>query len=189
MPTDPDAIRSPQPWNAALCALALCGIHAAAHGSPRYQDTGEIDRLVAEFTGRPVGSMGGARQPVDPRLRLSACAVPLRLEWHSSAQRSVRVECPAAPGWRIFVNLVPPPAATPRGNVVRRGETVTIAIRGSGFTIRRQGEAQSSGSVGEWIKVRTRRRGQALHARVERPGLVVIPFSRDNAAGHLSPAP
>jgi flagellar basal body P-ring formation protein FlgA len=39
------------------------------------------------------------------------------------------------------------------------------------------GEAMENGAVGDWIDVRTSRKGEALRARIERPGLAVIPAS------------
>jgi flagella basal body P-ring formation protein FlgA len=48
-------------------------------------------------------------------------------------------------------------------------------VRGRGFSVQQQGEAMESGAVGEWIFVRTARKAEALRARIERPGLAVVP--------------
>jgi flagella basal body P-ring formation protein FlgA len=56
-------------------------------------------------------------------------------------------------------------------------------VRGRGFTVQQSGEAVEGGSIGDWIAVRTdprpgsrgSARGEAIRARIERPGLAVIP--------------
>ncbi|WP_347303452.1 flagella basal body P-ring formation protein FlgA [Croceibacterium sp. TMG7-5b_MA50] len=134
-----------------------------------------IDQAIAQFTGHAVGQVGGARQPVDARLRLAACVQPLAVEWYGPAQNTVLVRCPVA-GWRLFVPLsAPAQAATPARTepAVLRGETVTVALRGRGFALQRQAEVLEPGAVGEWIRVRSGGRdAQPLRARVIRPGLV-----------------
>lgn len=161
----------------AIAAAALClAAPAKAGDSTLFHDTSAIDRLVAQFTGQPSGTAGGARALVDPRLRLKACSQSLALDWYGTPGRSISIRCPQAGGWRIFVNVIAMPMAAAHIPVIRRGESVTIAIRGAGFSIQRQGEAQDSGQVGEWIAVRTDRRSEPLRARIERPGLVVVPL-------------
>lgn len=157
---------------AAACVL----LPAAATANP-ITAPATIDSAVAGFTGHGIGEPGGARQPVDSRLRLARCAGPLDLAWHGSGQASVLVRCPDA-GWRLFV----PVAATPRAagaepvsaqKVVVRGETVTVALRGRGFALQRQAEAMEAGAVGDWIRVRPAGRdAEPMRARVIRPGLV-----------------
>ena len=84
-----------------LGSLVAAGLTAsAAAASP--MDLSMLDRAVAEFTGAEVGQPGGAKLPVDRRLRLQACQSPLDLQWFGRDQRSVQVACPAA-GWRIYV--------------------------------------------------------------------------------------
>ncbi len=59
--------------------------------------------------------------------------------------------------------------------LVRRGESVSILVRGSGFTLTRQGEAAEDGAQGEWIQVRADgKRTETLRAMVIRPGQVGI---------------
>lgn len=159
-------------------AAAAAGQAAVALAAAPQTDTRLIDTLVEQFTGHKAGTPGGARAALDPRLRLRPCTAPLALDWHGSARHSVSVSCPDPQGWRIFVNLSAPSGAGAAGRsvVVRRGETVAVAIRGRGFTIQRQGEAQGSGAVGEWIPVRTEPQADPIRARIERPGLVVIPL-------------
>lgn len=148
-----------------------------------------IDRAVTAFTGVPVGAPGGARAPADPRLQLAACAAPLAVRWHGEARAAVAVECAGPEPWRIFVSLAGEAAgAAKAAQAVRRGDALTILVRGRGFAIQQPGEALGAGAVGEWIAVRPSRpvtggaagaasaRGEPLRARIERPGLVVIPL-------------
>ncbi len=161
---------------AALAAALSCGTAAMAAG---FADADAIDRAVSEFTGAPIGAPGGARLPVDRRLRLSSCDMPLALEWYGRSQDTVLVRCPAAGGWRLFVPLVAAvapasaPVAAASSPVISRGEVVTIAVAGRGFTLTRQGEALDAGAVGEWIRVRPAgNRRDSVRARVLRPGTV-----------------
>lgn len=156
-----------------LALVALLAIPAKAQ-SQGLADLAQIDRLVEGFTGQPTGTVGGARAPVDRRLRLAACAAPLALDWYGAPGKIVSVSC--AGGWQIYVNiLAPTQSAKSAAPMVARGETVTIAVRGRGFTVQRQGEAMEAGAEGDWIKVRTAPDAAPVRARVERPGLVVIP--------------
>ena len=65
-------------------------------------DLSIIDRAVADYTGSEIGQPGGARLPVDRRMRLSPCNSPLDLSWFGRDHRSIQVACPTA-GWRIYV--------------------------------------------------------------------------------------
>lgn len=158
---------------AAILAGALAaGAPALAAG---FHDLASIDREVARFTGAPIGTTGGARLPVDRRLKLSQCPTPLALEWYGSTNRTVLVRCPVADGWRLFVPVtagLTPAKAEP---VVARGEAVSIAVQGRGFTVSRQGEALEAGAVGEWIRVRPAgEKRNTIRARVIQPGRVGI---------------
>lgn len=145
-------------------------------------DLSIIDRAVADFTGAPQGQPGGAKLPVDRRLRLDPCTGPLDLSWFGRDQRSVQVTCPQS-GWKIYV-AIDGAASTPArgsaqtggfagGTIVNRGEGVTILARGSGFTLTRQGEALEAGAMGQWIKIRPVGDKKAvLRAQVLRPGQV-----------------
>ena len=108
-------------------------------------DLSIIDRAVADFTGAPQGQPGGAKLPVDRRLRLDPCTGPLDLSWFGRDQRSVQVTCPQN-GWKIYV-AVDGAASTPARRsaqtggfsgetIVNRGEGVTILARGSGARAR-----------------------------------------------------
>lgn len=140
-------------------------------------DPAAIDRAVAAFTGAGIGTPGGARMASDPRLQLAPCAAPLTVSWHTPARTAVAVECPGPTPWRVFVAISPAQnAATPRpAPAVKRGDALTIVVRGRGFSVQQPGEAMEAGAIGDWIEVRASRKAQALRARIERPGLAVVP--------------
>ena len=72
------------------------------------------------------------------------------------------------------------PGAGLAAPVIARGDAVTIAVSGQGFSVSQPGEALEAGAVGAWIKVRTvqtgRSQGDAMRAQVIRPGLVGVPL-------------
>ena len=156
--------------------LPLCDPVAEARG---FTDPAMIDQAVVAFTGAPVGAPGGARVATDRRLQLAACAGTLAVSWHTAARTAVQVECPGPTAWRIFVAISPAPgtagAAATAAPAVKRGDAITVMVRGRGFSVQQPGEAMEAGAVGDWIEVRTSRKGEPLRARIERPGLAVIP--------------
>lgn len=150
--------------------LLLAPLAAPAYAAPT--DPGALDFAVAQFTGVPLGQPGGAAQPVDRRLRLAACANPLSLGWYAGRRDTVLVQCPDIGGWRLFVPVLQVAA---KGDAVLRGEAVTIAVGGPGFSVSQPGEAMENGAVGTWIRVKTTTAGaQPLRARIVRPGLVRV---------------
>ena len=102
-------------------------------------------------------------------------------QWHSPARTAVQVECPGPTSWRIFVAIAPAQGtgtATQRAApAVKRGDAITVVVRGRGFSVQQQGEAMENGAVGDWIFVRTNRKADGLRAQIERPGLAVVPAS------------
>lgn len=152
--------------------LPLCDPAARASG---LTDPAAIDRAVIDFAGAEIGQPGGARMAADQRLQLPACGAPLSVSWHSPARNAVRVECPGPNTWRIFVAVTAAAAVAPAAPSIKRGDALTIMVRGRGFSVQQQGEAMESGAVGEWIFVRTARKSEPLRARIERPGLAIIP--------------
>ncbi|MCY1669999.1 flagella basal body P-ring formation protein FlgA [Novosphingobium sp. SL115] len=163
-----------------IAPLALSfGANAVAQPAG-FHDLVAIDAAVAAFTGAGIGVPGGANLPVDRRLRLAPCYAPLALSWHGTRQDNVLVQCPDPGGWRLFVavsgnsrqdaaarNTLPP--------AVARGEAVTIAVEGDGFSVSQAGEAMEPGALGQWIRVRTSVKAVPIRARISRPGLVVVP--------------
>lgn len=147
--------------------LPLALLAAPAHAGP-LADLAMIDQAVTAFAGAPAA-------PVDRRLRLAACAAPLSLAWHGMRRDSVRVECPVAGGWRLFVPLLAGTGLSGEhaAPVVTRGDAVSITVSGGGFAVSQPGEALEGGPVGAWIRVRTLNpKAQPLRARVIRPGVV-----------------
>jgi len=134
-----------------------------------FADLDAIDRALSDFT-------QGAAAPVDRRLRLNPCTAPPSLSWRTDAQDSVLVQCNDAGGWRLFVPLRQG-ASGPMA--VSRGDAVSIAISGEGFTVAQPGEAMDSGAVGAWIRVRpvgARPGDEPMRVQIVRPGLVTLPL-------------
>jgi len=155
--------------------LPLCDPPAEARG---FTDPAVIDQAVADFTGAAIGAPGGARVATDRRLQLASCAGTLAVSWHTAARTAVQVECPGPTAWRVFVAISPvtgTAAAPAAAAVVKRGDAITVMVRGRGFSVQQQGEAMQAGAVGDWIEVRISRKGEPLRARIARPGLAVIP--------------
>ncbi|NCP19831.1 MAG: flagellar protein [Erythrobacter sp.] len=163
-----------------LLAAAIPAIATPASANTP-MDASAIDRAVMEFTGAGIGQPGGARLPVDRRMRLNACGVPLQLEWYGANRDSVQVHCPDA-GWRIFVAVAQTQQAQQPGQpgtgevVISRGETVSIMVEGGGFSLSRQAVALEEGTIGAWIKVRPAqdRKADPVRAQVVRPGQVAV---------------
>jgi flagellar basal body P-ring formation protein FlgA len=159
-------------------SLALLAYAAAASG---YADLNAIDREVAGFTGAEIGQSGGASTPVDRRLRLRPCGSPLALSWRTGTHDSVVVQCQDPGSWRLFVPVrkATPAAGVSAEPVIGRGDAVSIAVTGDGFTVAQPGEAMEAGAVGAWIRVRpvTAKPGaEPMRAQVVRPGLVSLPL-------------
>lgn len=122
-----------------------------------FQDTTAIDRGVASFTGKPIGAEGGARTPVDPRLKLASCPM-VSMAWRAANHDSVVVSC-SGPDWRIYIPVIvaPTPAAAPQAAaivpakpqiVIKRGDAVTIEAGAPGFSISREGVAMTDAPAG-----------------------------------------
>lgn len=168
------------------CLIAALALPLAAHAqSAGYADPAAIDAEVAAFTGAVAGMPGGARGPVDRRLRMTACSGPLQLAWHGRGASMVRVECnTAAAPWRIFVPVNAGghgaesgrAASSPLPPAIARGQVLTIMLQGRGFAITQQCEALEEGRVGQWIRVRPEGSREEVRARVDSPARVTIPL-------------
>lgn len=142
-----------------------------------FADLDALDAAVARFAGAPAGVEGGAMLPLDRRLRLRPCRSPAALSWRGERRETIVLECPEVGSWRLFV---PVRASTGGGMAalpaINRGDAVTIAVSGEGFSVSQPGEAIDGGPVGGWIRVRSlAARAQPMRAQVIRPGLVSIP--------------
>ena len=130
----------------------------------------DIDRLVADHLHAPIGTIGGAERPVDPRLRLAACDAPLALTTQPRGD-SVVVQCPG--GWRLFVRVraaPAAPAAATAASAVRRGQEVTVRLSGPGFAVTQAGTALEDAAAGGWVRVR--RGTDVVRGRVTADGAV-----------------
>lgn len=160
------------------CLPVFAAVATAQSPAPaRFTDPVQIDRAVTDFTGMAIGEVGGARVPADRRLRLAECQGPLDVAWHGSNRSTVRVECPGPQSWRIFIATRPPERAIAAAPSVSRGDPIAVQVRGRGFSVQQSGEAMENGAVGDWIAVRMSRDAAPVRARIERPGLAIIPSS------------
>lgn len=164
----------------------LLTVLAPPAGAAGFQDNATLDRAVAGFTGHAIGQAGGARTPVDARLKLAACPT-LALAWRSAAQDAVVVQCPG-PEWRIFVPVIMPavtgaapvampgqafaPAAAP---VIKRGDPVTIEAGSGGFSISREGVALGDAAPGARFLVRVDGARGPVQATALEPGRATLP--------------
>ena len=153
-------------------------------GAANFQDIGALDAAVATFTGRPIGVEGGARAPVDTRLKLAQCAT-VSLSWRTEAHDAVVVNC-VGPQWRIFVPVLsaPRPAAAPRAMpaiavkaepVIRRGDPVVIEAGSDGFSITREGVAMADAAPGGHFPVRIDAARQPIQAVALASGRATLP--------------
>ena len=167
--------------------LLLLAAPALAVG---FQSTAALDRAVAGFTTHGVGEEGGARTPIDPRLKLASCAT-VALSWRTSAQDAVVVSC-SGPDWRIFVpvkrsapvvgaasaptptvgRVVPAARAEP---VIRRGDPVIIEAGSPGFSIAREGVAMADAAPGARFLVRVADARAPVQALAVEPGRATLP--------------
>lgn len=157
-----------------------------ALGAAAFQDTTALDRAVTAFTGKPIGSEGGARAVVDPRLRLAQCPT-VALSWRTDAHDAVVVSC-GGPDWRIFVPVAMPPrtaviaraaAAPPSAaaaeKVIRRGDPLVIEAGSPGFAITREGVAMADAAVGQRLMVRVDGGKMPVQAVALSPGRATLP--------------
>ncbi len=133
-----------------LLALALAGAAAPALAQG-FADPAQIDREVAAFLGVPASEAGSAFMPVDRRLRLAQCAQPLAMDWQGTRRDTVLVQCPGV--WKIYVRTAGQ-AGAPAVDAVKRGQPVSVSVRGSGFTVSQTAQALENGGVGDWVRGR-----------------------------------
>lgn len=164
--------------------LPLLLLASPAAAAP-FQDVGGLDRAVSAFTGRPVGVPGGARAPVDPRLKLAPCPT-VSINWRTEAHDAVVVSC-LGPEWKIYVPVVADasrpsaaPAAAPMrpvaaAPVIRRGDPVTIEAGNAGFAITRDGVAMGDAAPGARVAVRVEGAKAPVQAVAIEPGRATLP--------------
>jgi flagella basal body P-ring formation protein FlgA len=159
----------------------LAAAAAPAFAADGIIDHASIDQAIESFTGSPVGAVGGARAPIDRRLRLAACG-DVVINWRNPHQDTLVLTCRMGPSWKLFVPVVVDGRATARladagDQGISRGDIVTVQVKGEGYSVSQGGEAMEDGAVGNWIKVKLPGKGEMLSAQVVRPGLVVLPVS------------
>ncbi|MEO9468430.1 flagella basal body P-ring formation protein FlgA [Parasphingorhabdus sp.] len=143
-----------------------------------FQNIVQLDKIVADTIGADIGEPGGARSPIDRRLRLGNCPAAPTVEGPVFGAAIVRC---ASLGWRIRVPLVGETAAINGGSatskremLIRRGQNVTLVYKGAGFSLSRQMIADENGAIGEMIAVRRDRRSPRILAEVSGNGQVIM---------------
>ncbi len=156
-----------------LAPLAMLLTTAAA--SP-FEDTSQLDRKVAQYLGADIGDYGGARAPIDPKLKLGRC--PVRITISDARRDAVQVSCRTL-GWRIYVPLTNGGnSASMRGSArpaelaVQRNQPLLLTIRRPNFVVTYAVVAQKGGHVGDFIPVRADRKSKVLMARIKSSGEV-----------------
>lgn len=157
-------------------AIPMLSIFAMGAASP-FEDTAGLDRQVAVHLNANVGDAGGARAPIDTKLRLKRC--PNAVGFSDTNNNAVMVSCPDL-GWRIFVPVrrgqarVTTQAARAEEYVVLRNQPLTLVVRRPNFSISYGVVAQKNGRVGDYIPVRSSRKSKVLMARVSASGEVEL---------------
>ena len=160
----------------------------AASASPGgFQSTETLDRLVEQFAGAPIGVTGGARAPVDKRLKLAACDAP-QLSWRSAAEDAVVIRCQGPQQWRVFVPVIAlprpaapavaamkTPAAVKPAAVIKRGDPVVIEAGAPGFSITRDGTAMADAVAGGRVLVKVDDKRPPVAAIAVEPGRARLP--------------
>lgn len=168
-----------------LSFIALM-VAASPVAAQNFQSTTLIDKAVAGFTGHAIGESGGARTPVDTRLKLAVCPM-VSLNWRTDSHDSVVVTC-TDPQWRIFVPVMVPaspapaakPAAVPAAAakaaiVIKRGDPVTVVAGEGGFSVTRDGIATTDAAAGVRVLIRVQDGKPPIQAIAVEPGKAVIP--------------
>ncbi len=150
-----------------------------------YQETPSIDRAVAAFTTHAVGEEGGARTPVDARLRLAACPM-VSLSWRTEAHDAVVVAC-SGPDWRLFVPVVRAGGITPAvataiaqaavraAPVIKRGDPVLVEAGNDAFSVTREGIAMGDAAPGSRFLVKVEDAKGPVQAVATADGRAVLP--------------
>jgi flagellar basal body P-ring formation protein FlgA len=143
---------------------------ATAANAQAFESSTAIDQAVERSLGQRVGMQGGAAYPVDPRLRLARCPSALVVEQVDPG--AVEVRCSAI-GWRLRVPIAGATrGGTPPVEAIKRGDTVKIAVRGSGFEISTSGVALENAAVGSGVRVKLVTDGSVFRATVIESGFV-----------------
>lgn len=173
-----------------MFACLMIAAAAPALAETPFQDIATLDRAVENFTGRPIGSEGGARTPVDARLKLTPCST-LMLKWRQDNHDAVVITCANAE-WRIFVPVMMPavtappvaapaavPVVAPRPAkpefVIKRGDPVSVEVNSGGFSVTRDGVAMTDAAVGGRLLVDVVGPKKPIQAIAIEPGRATLP--------------
>ncbi len=157
-------------------ALPLVSLLIMGAASP-FENTVRLDSQVAMHLNARVGDAGGARAPIDTKLRLKRCPNPV--QFSDTNNGAVLVSCPEQ-GWRIFVPVRRGQArlsnqkASAQEYIVFRNQPLTLVVRRPSFSISYGVVAQKNGKVGDFIPVRSSRKSKVLMARVSETGEVEL---------------
>lgn len=110
------------------------------------EDLDALDTRIAEASNDTASRL-------DRRLRLARCAEPAVIE--PSLQNGLELTC-ASRGWRLRVPMASaqPGLTHPSPILVKRGESIQVAIEGEDFTLHYQGIATEAGRMGDTIRVK-----------------------------------
>jgi len=157
-------------------AIPILSLLAMGAVSP-FEDSTALDRQVAAHLGAQIGEAGGARAPIDAKLRLKRCSNGARFS--DTNNNAVMVSCPEL-GWRIFVpvrrnqaGLSSQPDRTDEF-VVLRNQPLTLVVKRPSFSVSYGVVAQKNGRIGDYIPVRADRKSKELMARVSGSGEVEL---------------
>lgn len=157
----------------AVPLLSLLCMSAASS----FEDTAHLDRQVGAYLNANIGEGGGARAPIDRKLKLKRC--PTSVQISPTNRNSVIVSCPNS-GWRIFVPLSGQSSSRNRFSsnsdeiAVQRNQPLTLVIKRPSFSISYSVVAQKNGRIGDYIPVRSSRKSKTLMARVSGNGQVEL---------------
>lgn len=169
-------IRSSISGSLAVIALLVTGPAFAAS----FQDLAELDVAVAASMGAEIGQPGGARAPIDRRLKLKPC--PTAATVSGPVMGAAVVRCDPV-GWAIRVPLLlgASQKSTSGGAnqdstpAVTRGQAVRLTVEGAGFTLSRTMISDATGKVGDMVSVRENRSAKPILAKVTGVGEVTVP--------------
>lgn len=136
-----------------------------------FQDLAELDARVSASLGG-----NGVTVPIDRRIKLAKCGTAPEIA--APANGSIAIRCPDQ-GWRLAVTVtgVPSQATAAISEIlVRRGDTIEVLARGSGFIVSSTGIAMDEGAAGRSIRVKMPTSSAPISALVLRAGVVAISF-------------
>lgn len=146
--------------------------------TPAFENIDRLEARTIAALDAGIGVPGGPAAPIDRRLKLAACPVPVEID--PPALGAVALRCPAL-GWRIRVPQVrvggagPAVAAPVRAEaLVKRGDPVELRAEGRAFSVVGEGVADEDGAAGARIRVKFDRSRPPVVGQVVDVGVVRI---------------